>query len=160
IFFCHNGNRSWETCAALREMGIDCRFVIGGIEKWIVENRPLTGLDHRSLADLRAIPDYRNHDVLLDTPDVRRLVKDERAVFVDLRYREESKAAHLPDAITLTTRMPPPAELPGKIAALPKRPIILPCYDRRGCFFAEVMGLELTRAGFDYRGRYTLPWEY
>ncbi|HEX4553109.1 MAG TPA: rhodanese-like domain-containing protein, partial [Xanthobacteraceae bacterium] len=30
IFFCHNGNRSWETCAALRAMGIDCRFVIGG----------------------------------------------------------------------------------------------------------------------------------
>ena len=26
------------------------------------------------------------------------------------------------------------------IAKLPKRPIILPCYDRRGCFFAEVLG--------------------
>ena len=46
------------------------------------------------------------------------------------------------------------------IAKLPKRPIILPCYDRRGCFFAEVLGSELHQAGHDVRGRYTLPWEY
>ena len=46
------------------------------------------------------------------------------------------------------------------IAKLPKRPIIMPCYDRRGCFFAEVLGHELTKAGHDERGRYTLPWEY
>jgi rifampicin phosphotransferase len=160
IFFCHNGNRSWETCAALRAMGIDCRFVIGGIEKWIVEGRPLNGLDKRNLDDLRAIPDYRNHDVLLDTPEVRRLVKDQGAIFVDIRYPAEFAAGHLPDAINLTIRTIPTAELPGKLAALPRRPIVLPCYDRRGCFFSEVMGLELTRAGYDFRGRYTLPWEY
>ena len=160
IFFCHNGNRSWETCAALRAMGIDCRFVIGGIEKWIVEGRPLNGLNKRNLDDLRAIPDYRNHDVLLDTPEVRRLVKDQGAIFVDIRYPAEFAAGHLPDAINLTIRTIPTAELPGKLAALPRRPIVLPCYDRRGCFFSEVMGLELTRAGYDFRGRYTLPWEY
>jgi rhodanese-related sulfurtransferase/membrane protein insertase Oxa1/YidC/SpoIIIJ/phosphohistidine swiveling domain-containing protein/molybdenum-dependent DNA-binding transcriptional regulator ModE len=160
IFFCHNGNRSWETCAALRAMGIDCRFVIGGIEKWIVEGRPLNGLNHRTLDDLRAIPDYPNHEVLLDTPDVRRLVKDQGAVFVDIRYPAEFASGHLPDAINLTLRTTPTPELPGKLAALPRRPIVLPCYDRRGCFFAEVMGLELTRAGYDFRGRYTLPWEY
>ena len=36
----------------------------------------------------------------------------------------------------------------------------MPCYDRRSCFFGEVLGLELDRAGYDYRGRYTTPWEY
>ena len=41
------------------------------------------------------------------------------------------------------------------IAKLPKRPIIVPCYDRRCCFFGEVLGLELTKAGYDLRGRYT-----
>jgi rhodanese-related sulfurtransferase/membrane protein insertase Oxa1/YidC/SpoIIIJ len=160
IFFCHNGNRSWETCAALRAMGIDCRFVIGGIEKWIVEGRALNGLKDRTLDDLRAIPDYPNHGVLLDTPDIRRLVKDQGAIFVDIRYPAEFASGHLPEAINLTLRTTPTPELPGKLAALPRRPIVLPCYDRRGCFFAEVMGLELTRAGYDFRGRYTLPWEY
>ena len=72
----------------------------------------------------------------------------------------ESASTHLPGAINLTIRATPTAELPAKIAAIPKKPIILPCYDRRGCFFSEVLGLELTRAGLDFRGRYTLPWEY
>ena len=48
----------------------------------------------------------------------------------------------------------------AKIASLPKQPIIVPCYDRRSCFFGEVIGLELTQAGHDFRGRYTVPWEY
>ncbi|CAN7470643.1 YidC/Oxa1 family membrane protein insertase [Bradyrhizobium sp. LjRoot220] len=160
VFICHNGNRSWETCQALAAQGIDCRFVVGGLEKWIVEKRPLTGLADRTLADLRAIPDYRNRDVLLDTPDVKRLVKEEGAVFVDVRYPAEFSAGHLTGAINLTIRTTPTTELPAKIAALPRRPIIVPCYDRRGCFFSEVFGLELTRAGHDFRGRYTLPWEY
>jgi rifampicin phosphotransferase len=160
VFICHNGNRSWETCQALAAQGIDCRFVIGGLEKWIVEKRPMTGLAERTLADLRAIPEYRNRAVLLDTPDVKRLVKEENAIFVDVRYPAEFAAGHLTGAINLTIRTTPTAELPAKIAALPRRPIIVPCYDRRGCFFSEVFGLELTRAGHDFRGRYTLPWEY
>src|SRR5215831_324550 len=160
IFFCHNGNRSWETCEELAKQGIDCRFVVGGLEKWIVEGRPFSGLKDRTLADLRAIPDYRNHDVLLDTPDVHELVNKEGAIFVDARYGAEFAAGHLPGAINLTLRATPTAELPAKLAAIPKKPIIVPCYDRRGCFFSEVLGLELTRAGHDFRGRYTLPWEY
>jgi rhodanese-related sulfurtransferase/phosphohistidine swiveling domain-containing protein len=160
VFFCHNGNRSWETCEALTKLGIDCRFVVGGLEKWIVEGRPFVGLKDRTLEDLRAIPDCRNHDVLLDTPQVHELVKKEGAIFVDGRYGQEFAAGHLPGAINLTIRATPSAELPAKIAAIPKKPIILPCYDRRGCFFSEVLGLELTRAGLDFRGRYTLPWEY
>ena len=52
------------------------------------------------------------------------------------------------------------AEVGRQIAALPKKPIVLPCYDRGGCFFAEVLGQELDKAGFDVRGRYTVPWEY
>ena len=36
----------------------------------------------------------------------------------------------------------------------------MPCYDRRSCFFGEVLGLEFERAGYDYRGRYTVPWEF
>ena len=38
--------------------------------------------------------------------------------------------------------------------------MIAPCYDRRSCFFAEILGLELTRAGRTFLGRYTTPWEY
>jgi rifampicin phosphotransferase len=160
ILFCHNGNRSHEVCEALKKLGIDCQFIVGGLEKWVVENRSIDGLSMRSLEELRAIPPYPNQKTLLDTPDVRRLIKDEKAIFVDVRYPGEFAQQRLPDAINLAIRRIPTPELQKQIYALPWRPIILPCYDRRGCFFAEVLGLELTRAGHDVRGRYTLPWNY
>ena len=160
VLFCHNGNRSHEVCEALKAQGIDCRFIVGGLEKWVVEHRSMTGLNVRTLDELRAIAPYRNQNTLLDTAEVRRLVQDEKAVFVDVRYPVEFAQHRLPDAINLAIRRIPTPELHKAIDALPKRPIIMPCYDRRGCFFAEVLGLELTRAGYDVRGRYTLPWLY
>jgi rhodanese-related sulfurtransferase/phosphohistidine swiveling domain-containing protein len=160
ILYCHNGNRGYETCMALAAMGIDCRYLIGGLEKWLVEKRPLTGLNARTLADLRAVPAHRNQDVLLDTAQVRGLLESEQAVLVDVRYPGEFKSEHLPNAINLPIRPTPSAQLKASIAQLPKQPIVVPCYDRRSCFFGEVLGLELDRAGYDYRGRYTVPWEF
>lgn len=160
LLFCHNGNRSHETCEALAKLGVDCRFIVGGVEKWVVERRALTGLSVRSLDQLRAIPSYPEQRTLLDTPEVKRLVETENAQFVDVRYPKEFESGHLPDAISLAIRRTPTAELQKRIAELPRRPIIIPCYDRRGCFFSEVLGFELTRAGHDFRGRYTVPWEY
>ena len=145
----------------MRKQGLDCQFMVGGLEKWVVEGRSMDGLGARTLDQLRAIPDYRNRNTLLDTNEVRRLVADEKAIFVDVRYPVEFKThGHLPNAINLTVRRIPTAELPKQIAALPDRPIILPCYDRRGCFFAEVLGYELSKAGRDVRGRFTVPWSY
>lgn len=160
ILFCHNGNRSYETCAALAAKGIDCRFLVGGLEKWLVEKRSLTGLKARTLDDLRALPSYPNQSVLLDTPDVRKLVTRDGAIFVDVRYPGEFASDALPGAINLPIRPTPSEALKARIAQLPHKPVIAPCYDRRSCFFAEVLGLELSRAGYDYRGKYTLPWEF
>jgi membrane protein insertase Oxa1/YidC/SpoIIIJ/rhodanese-related sulfurtransferase/phosphohistidine swiveling domain-containing protein len=160
IVFCHNGNRGYETCARLAEMGIDCRFLVGGLEKWLVEKRSLTGLNARTLDDLRALPSYPNQTVLLDTPDVHKLVARDGAIFVDVRYPGEFATGALPGAINLPIRPTPSEALKARIAQLPHKPVIAPCYDRRSCFFAEVLGLELMRAGYDYRGKYTLPWEY
>ena len=160
VLFCHNGNRSHEICEALTALGIPCQFIVGGLEKWVVEKRAITGLSARSSADLRAIPPYRNQRTLLDTEQVQQLVRDEKAQFVDVRTADEFAAGHLPNAINLSIRSLPTKKLTASIAALPRRPVIMPCYDSRGCFFAEVLGLELTRAGFDIRGRYTVPSEY
>ena len=159
ILFCDNGNRSYQTCQALAAMGIDCRFMIGGLEKWFAENRPFAGKKATSLADFRALPSYPNKAVLLDTPDVRELVA-KGAVFVDVRYPGEFSAYHLPGAINLPIRPTVAEELRARIAALPHRPIIAPCYDRRSCFYAQILGFEVSQAGYDFRGRYTVPWDY
>lgn len=160
LLICHNGNRSAETCEALAKLGIDCRFIVGGLEKWLAEGRSLAGFGARTIDDLRAIPDYPRHEVLLETGEVQRLVKDEEAIFVDVRYPGEFDVNHLPGALNLPLRPTPSAEIERLVAALPARPVIAPCYDRRSCFFAEILGLTLTRANRDFRGRYTLPWEY
>jgi rhodanese-related sulfurtransferase len=39
--FCANGNRSCEMATFLAEKGYDSRFMIGGYEKWVAEERPL-----------------------------------------------------------------------------------------------------------------------
>lgn len=160
VLICHNGNRSSETCAALAALGIDCRFVVGGLEKWLTEGRQIGGLEGRTLETLRAIPPYRNESVLLDTEEAKLLVESEQAYFLDVRYEGDFAAGHLPNAININVRATPTAALKAKIEALPKRPIVVPCYDRRSCFFGEVIGLELMQAGHDFRGRYTVPWEY
>ena len=160
ILICHNGFRSYQNCQALAKLGIDCRYIVGGLEKWLVEGRPLTGLRARTLDDLRAIPSYPNQTVLLDTPEVHDLVEKQGAIFVDVRYPGEFATFHLPGAINLPLRPTPTETLRTSIAALPQQPIILPCYDRRSCFFAEALGLEISRAGHQVVGRYTVPWDY
>ena len=160
LLICHNGNRSAETCAALAAKGIACKFIKGGLEKWLVEGRALDGFSARSVDELRAIPDYPNHQTLLDTSEVHALVAGHGAIFVDVRYPGEFAANHLPGAVNLALRPTPTDEIKRRLAELPKKPVIAPCYDRRSCFFGEILGLELTRAGHDYRGRYSMPWEY
>jgi phosphoenolpyruvate synthase/pyruvate phosphate dikinase/rhodanese-related sulfurtransferase/membrane protein insertase Oxa1/YidC/SpoIIIJ len=160
IVYCHNGNRSYESCQALAALGIDCRFLVGGLEKWLVEKRRLNGTHARTLANLRALPSYRRQRALLDTNQVRSLVAKSGAVFVDVRYPGEFKVDHLPNAINLPIRPTPTAEFKNRLAQLQKKPIIVPCYDRRSCFFGEVLGLELVRAGYNFRGRYTVPWDF
>jgi rifampicin phosphotransferase len=160
LFICHNGNRSAETCLKLAERGIDCRFIAGGLEKWLTEGFPLEGLAARTVDELRKIPDYPNHQTLLDTPEVEVLVAEQNIVFVDVRYPGEFAASHIAGAINIPLRPTPTADVKKRLADIPKRPVVAPCYDRRSCFFAEILGLELTRAGHDFRGRYTVPWEY
>lgn len=160
LLFCHNGNRSAETCAALTARGVQCRFMIGGFEKWLVEGHALSGNGARTLADLRAIATYPNQSKYLDTGNVKQLVARDGAVFVDVRYPGEFDGGHLPGAINLPIRPTPTPELERRLAELPDHPVIAPCYDRRSCFFADVLGLELTRRGRTFAGRYTVPWEY
>ncbi|MEZ5900105.1 MAG: PEP/pyruvate-binding domain-containing protein [Hyphomicrobiaceae bacterium] len=160
LLICHNGNRSAETCEALAAKGIDCRFIAGGLEKWLAEGRRLDGSKARSVNDLRALPSFPSQTTLLDTERVHELVEKEGATFVDVRYAGEFASGHLPHAINLPIRPTPTSELAARISALPAKPIIAPCYDRRSCFYGEILGLTLARAGRDFRGRYTVPWEY
>ena len=69
ILFCHNGNRGYETCQALAKMGIDCRFLVGGLEKWLVEQRPLDRPERaHACRSSRAAAASATRRTLLDTP--------------------------------------------------------------------------------------------
>ena len=160
ILFCESGNRSSESCAKLAELGIPCKFVQGGFEKWRAENRPVVSEAGGEMVGLRDVPDFPNKEVLLDTPEVARLLEEENALFVDVRYPQEFEAWHLPGAVNVPLRRMKTDEMWASLKALPKRPIIAACYDKRSCFFSLVLGVRLTRLGYDFRGRYTVPFEY
>ncbi len=160
ILFCHSGNRSSELCDKLTALGIPCKFVIGGYEKWVAEDRPLESINPGVRKDIRAIADYPNKKVLLETAKVQRLVKEEKAVFVDVRYPGDFELGHLPGAINIPLRKLTQEEMLAQLQELPKQPIIAPCYDKRSCFYSMILGLRLHRLGYDFRGRYTVPHEY
>lgn len=160
VLFCHNGNRSSEICADLAARGVDCRFIAGGIEKWIVEGRAFSDANVETLSDLRAIPNYPNRDTLLGTPDFNHLRTTSNLQIVDTRYPGDFATGHLPGAINIPIRALPTDELDRRISELQHKPTVAACYDRRSCFMAQVLGLEMSEAGIDFRGRYTTPWEF
>ena len=160
ILLCFSGNRSSELCEEFVRDGATCRFLVGGYEKWISEGRSLQLAEARSAGELRELASYPNKDVLLDTPDVKDLVQNESAVFVDVRYPGDFKLGHLPGAINIPLRKMPTEELWTTLKELPKVPIIAACYDKRSSFYGEILGLRLHRIGYDFRGRYTVPHEY
>jgi rhodanese-related sulfurtransferase/membrane protein insertase Oxa1/YidC/SpoIIIJ/phosphohistidine swiveling domain-containing protein len=159
VLICRDGNRSSEVAEVMFKAGIDAVFVVGGLEKWMVEGREGLGKSGGD-TELNAVPDYPNRKTLLDTPQVKVLVENEKALLVDVRRPAGFAASHVPGAVNLDLRSATTAALRAQIATLPKRAVVLPCYDRVGCFYAEVLGYELFRAGYDVRGRYTVPWEY
>lgn len=161
VLLCFSGNRSSELCQYFSKHGYACRFLIGGYEKWLAEGRPLRMAAGRSAEQLRDLPDFPNKDVLLDTEQVIRMVRQSRAMFVDVRYPGDFERGHLPGAVNLPIRKLPSPELENRLRVLPgDRPIIAPCYDKRSCFYAQILGIRLSRLGYDFRGRYTLPHEF
>ena len=159
VLLCFSGNRSSELTGALAERGLETRFMVGGYEKWMAENRELDVVSGDKQT-LRELPQYENRDVLLETNEVIDLVQNQDAVFVDVRYPAEFETTHLPGAINLTVRAESTESLQNKISSLPDKPIIGVCYDRRSCFYSQILGLKLSRHGLDFAGRFTVPHEY
>jgi len=160
LFLCYSGNRSSELCTKFTALGQKCNFMVGGYEKWLSESRPLGNGQEITSAQLRALPVYKNSDVLFDTPEVTELVANEDAQFIDVRYPGEFAQGHLPGAINITMRALGSTALAQSIQALPDKPLIAACYDKRSCFYSELIGVRIDRAGKDFRGRYTVPHEF
>jgi rifampicin phosphotransferase len=156
ILLCESGNRSSELSNAFFQEGISTKFMIGGYEKWVAEDRPIVGLQRGERDDLRAIPDFQNKHVLLDTDEVQQMYTNEDILFVDVRYPKDFEQGHLPGAVNIPLRKMLMAEATAAIEALPRRPIVVPCYDKRSSFYALILGCRLRRAGRDIRGPYTL----
>lgn len=160
LLLCYSGNRSSELCGALNEQGKQCNFMVGGYEKWMTESRPMDMESEISLAELRKLPDFNNKDVLLDTPDVHELVATRGAEFVDVRYPEDYIKDNLPNSHNITMRALSSSALTERVDSLPDVPYIGACYDKRSCFYAQLIGLRLERAGREFLGRYSVPHEY
>ncbi|MEO6594661.1 MAG: PEP/pyruvate-binding domain-containing protein [Planctomycetota bacterium] len=159
VLLCESGNRSSELCDWFFARGISTHFMVGGYEKWVAEYRAMTG-QRADGAEIRATPDYPQKQILLDTPVALDLFTAHGAVFVDVRYPEDFARGHLPGAINMPLRKMRYDEAEAALRALPARPIIAACYDKRSSFYGLLLGLKLHRMGADFRGRYTVPHEF
>ncbi|MGE3171615.1 MAG: rhodanese-like domain-containing protein [Planctomycetota bacterium] len=159
VLMCESGNRSSELCEYFAGRGLDTFFLVGGYEKWAAEDRPMTG-ERADGDEIRATPDYPQKNLLLDTPEVVRLFTREQVLFVDVRYEEDFALGHLPGAVNVPLRKLRSGEIDAALAALPARPIVAVCYDKRSSFYGMLLGLRLHRLGRDFRGRYTVPHEF
>lgn len=160
LFLCYSGNRSSELCTEFSKQGKACNFMVGGYEKWLSESRPLNAGATIGLDELRKLPDFSNKDTLLDTPAVHELVQNQQAEFIDVRYPGDFVKNHLPGAHNITMRALSSAALAERISALPDKPLIAACYDKRSCFYSQIIGLRLERAGKHFLGRYSVPHEF
>lgn len=160
VLICYSGNRSSEACEKINEAGGSCRFVVGGYEKWQAEGRAVSHPGGNESFELRALPEFSNKDRLLDTDEVRQLVDGESAIFIDVRYPGDFAREHLPGAINIPIRKLETPKILRRLEQIPKRPIVAPCYDKRSCFYSQILGLRLYRYGHDFRGRYSVPAEY
>ena len=127
-----------------------CRYLIGGLEKWLVEKRPLSSLNARTLSDLRAVPTHRNQSVLLDTAQVRNLI-DKGAAALSTCAIGRVRQRPLPNAIKSADPATTPTEQLKANRAINSRSS-LPCYDRRSSSF----GSAERELGYDYRSPYTV----
>ncbi|MDE0737604.1 MAG: PEP-utilizing enzyme [Planctomycetota bacterium] len=162
VLLCYSGNRSSELSEEFKKLGYDCRFLVGGYEKWIAEGHPLLQPNGKRVKTLRGLPGFTNKNRLLDTSTVEELVGSSGAVFVDVRYASDFEKGSLPGAINIPIRKMTTAELENILdTRVPyETPIIIPCYDKRSSFYAQVMGLKLSRGGHEFVGRYTVPHEF
>ncbi|MES2947098.1 MAG: PEP/pyruvate-binding domain-containing protein [Pseudomonadota bacterium] len=160
VFVCDSGKRSGEVCEQYARLGLPCQVLEGGYPQWVREDRPLSTATYGWRARFTPLPRYARDTVYLDTPEVADMVHNDKARFLDVRSPEEFARGHLPDALNLPMRGMASDTLAGALAQLPAQPWVAACYDNRSCFHARVLGLKLTRLGFDFRGRYTVPQEY
>ena len=162
VLLCFSGNRSSELCDMLSSLGYNCRFLIGGYEKWIANEFPMRYPNGRPVDDLRGLPEFTNKRRLLDTPEVEELVSSGGAVFVDVRYEEDFLHGHLPAAINIPIRKMTSAEIEATLDSrvTPDAPVIIAAYGKRSSFYGQVLGLKLLRKGRNFLGLYTVPHEY
>lgn len=159
ILFCYSGNRSGELAQEFARRGIDCRFMIGGYEKWYQEKRPLA--ENRLVEGPRDIEDYPGKNVLLDTAEVEALAAEGDVVFIDPRYPGDFAAGHLPGAINIPLRKLLTDEIPAYLDRVPKgKRLVGVAYDKRSSFYSLLLGSKLSKLGHEWLGRYTLPHEY
>lgn len=160
VLICYSGNRSSELCTEFSAIGESCRFVVGGYEKLIAEGSPLVDKPSSAGNTLRDLPGYKNDDVLLSTEQTMTFVDEQNAQFIDVRYPGDFELGHLPNALNIPLRKMTDAKIEAAFKDIPRQPVIAACYDKRSCFYSSILGLKLSRLGYDFLGRYTVPHEY
>lgn len=153
IVTCWTGMRGSEICSKLRAIGINCKYLQGGLKRWQELGYKINYKGDTTL--FGSIPYYDNAEKFLTPEETKEHLKN-KALMIDARSEKEFNHHHIKNAINIPFIDLTPEEINYKIQTLPvsKQGVIVSCFGLVSCSEASSFGWELNKLGFNYLGAY------
>lgn len=153
IATCWTGMRGSEICSKLRAIGINCKYLQGGLKRWKELGYKISYTGDQSI--FGSIPYYTNSEKYLTPEETKEHIKN-KALIIDARNEKEFNTNHIKSAINIPFIDLTPEEINYKIQTLPvsNQGVIVSCFGIVSCSEASSFGWELNKLGFTYLGAY------
>lgn len=156
IATCWTGMRGSEICSKLRALGINCRYLKGGLDAWVKLNLPLNLNINVKKSEFGTMEEFNNSSTLLSVKETVKLVQD-GAYIIDIRSVKQYQKKSITNSINIDFDNITTNILEYKIKTLPitKKGFVVACFGTVSCSEAPSLGWELNRIGLPYLGTYS-----
>lgn len=156
IVTCWTGMRGSEICSKLRALGINCKYLKGGLQAWNKLNLPLNLNPNVSREQFGTMEAFPNYSTFLSTKETVHLSKS-GAHIIDIRSIKQFQQQSIKNSINIDFNNIGNNSLEYQIHNLPasKKGFIITCFGTVSCSEAPSLGWELNRLGLKYLGAYS-----
>lgn len=155
VVTCWTGMRGSEICSKLRQLGIDCQYLKGGLEAWRKLGLPVILKPGVALSDFGTQQPIMNMNTYFSYQQLLALQK-EHVPIIDIRAEKYYQQKHIPDSINIAFDDLSSSDLQYKIQTLPPslKGYVVACFGLVSCSEAPSFGWELEQFGGKYLGSY------
>lgn len=153
IATCWTGMRGSEVCAKLRTLGIDCRYLKGGLKGWVEKKLPLLLSPGIDLSLFGTGQQFKDSEKLLSVNEAVQ-AKKEGVTIIDTRPHEKFMQSSIAGSINIDFDNIPTDEMEYQVRSLNTNKVLIACYGMISCSEAPGWGWEFNRLGYRYIGAY------